>query len=349
MKVSKIKIVIAIVLLIVMAASGWMAYKNYNVTVTETIDQPVFNYQILPQVKSTFYLLENSMYEEKTLDDSRLIINKFVNNMNSNFKLDIITDEQTESTFVLDHYILMEGIFGEEDEILFHKTESISQNELNNQIEVKEFYQLNKYKIMLDAIMEEAEVFARTSFKLVYHLKGEIKRDDYIIPIDHQMALIVPIDQSVFKVVTENFEPLDQTITEEKVVESTKTGFLFYVFLLVALAALIGIIISLKLTIKKRNTHYDQELVKIDKAYGERLARLYEPMTNRYANLIRVTGVDDLIKISDEIRQPVFYYQIDTKEEKKTEYFVFDETRIYYFMMMAESTITLDNFIKKAN
>ena len=144
------------------------------------------------------------------------------------------------------------------------------------------------------------------------------------------------------------FEPYEEVVSNSKIVITNKVGVMCYVYLFLAIVLLtVAGVIAKFFKPSKIKSKYDIELSKIDKAYGERLARLFEPMTNHYSNLIRVSGVDDLIKISDEIRQPVFYFQVDKDDEKKIEYFVFDETRIYYYVMMDEVMISLDKFMEK--
>jgi hypothetical protein len=72
---------------------------------------------------------------------------------------------------------------------------------------------------------------------------------------------------------------------------------------------------------------------KIFKQYGERLVRLENPLPCQQLATISIDGIKEMIKIADEISQPVFYYKVDAVEEKKLEFYVFDSGRIYYMVL----------------
>lgn len=75
---------------------------------------------------------------------------------------------------------------------------------------------------------------------------------------------------------------------------------------------------------------------KIFKQYGERMVRLENPLPYQQLATIAIDGVAEIIKIADEINQPVFYYRVDTVEEKKIEFYVFDSGRIYYMVIFGD-------------
>ena len=49
--------------------------------------------------------------------------------------------------------------------------------------------------------------------------------------------------------------------------------------------------------------------------------------------MISIDKIEDMVKIADEIGQTVFYYKVDDEAERKIEFYVFDEGRIYYMVL----------------
>jgi len=344
-----IKIVFMGLCIVAAGCFVFLAIQNHQVESTETIEETVLSYSINPALTAEVYLLENDMFESKVLTDSHLIVNKFVDLVQSKFKVTVDATEGSVLDVKLSNFILTEGLYGEEDEVLYSKVDPLKVYDMTggDVLSIDRYLEIGQYKLMIDTIYEEAEINVKTSFKIVWQLTGTVTKDDKKMPINQEMSLLIPVDQTIFRMSKIGFEPFEDALTASKEVSVITTDMMFYVysFLSIMMLLVCGLIFKYFKT-DRVLSKYDLEHRRIDKAYGERLARLYEPMTNSYSNLIRVSSVEDLIKISDEIRQPVFYFQVDKEDEKKIEYFVFDETRIYYFVMIDEVLITLDKFME---
>lgn len=72
---------------------------------------------------------------------------------------------------------------------------------------------------------------------------------------------------------------------------------------------------------------------KIFKEYGNRLAGLTDTLAYQSSVMISIDKIEDIIKIADEIGQTVFYYEVDEQDERKIEFYVFDEGRVYYLVI----------------
>jgi hypothetical protein len=51
---------------------------------------------------------------------------------------------------------------------------------------------------------------------------------------------------------------------------------------------------------------------------------------------ITISSIEDMVKIADEIGQPIFYYKVDNATERKIEFFVFDNMRTYYMVIFGD-------------
>ncbi len=81
---------------------------------------------------------------------------------------------------------------------------------------------------------------------------------------------------------------------------------------------------------------YKKSVDRIFQQHGERLVRLENPLPYQQLATIPIDGIAEMVKIADEISQPVFYYRVDAAAERKIEFYVFDTGRIYYMVMFGD-------------
>ena len=81
---------------------------------------------------------------------------------------------------------------------------------------------------------------------------------------------------------------------------------------------------------------FEKSTAAIFKEYSERLAGLEHTIQYQFADVINVRSIEDMVKIADEVGQPVFYYKVDSSTERKIEFFVFDNSRTYYMVIFGE-------------
>jgi len=339
---------ISTVALIGFSIIAWREYKSQE---TQEITENVLSYTITPMLNNRINLIDNILYDEIWLSDEQLIINRLIEDISADYRVEIEADKGSEIDAVIDHYLLLEGIYGNEEMLLYTRVDPIYTKIINGGERIwfreKQSYDLNEYKVFLLDVYNNIEINASNKLKAVWNITGTITKDGESLPIEKTMHLLIPIDYEVMQLEKIGFEPTSESLTTTNLVVLPKDYTYYYYYLSFAIVALIVLVMILIFAKVPKKSNYQMNCERIFKIYGERLARLYVPMTNDFANLVYVSGVEDLMKISDEIRQPVFYYKIDEMEEKKIEYYVFDETRIYYFVMFEEMDNTIDSFVEK--
>lgn len=86
-----------------------------------------------------------------------------------------------------------------------------------------------------------------------------------------------------------------------------------------------------------QETIFAKTVAKMFKQYGERLVRLEKPLHYQPLATIPIDGIVEMVKIADEVSQPIFYYRADTQDEKKIEFYAFDSGRIYYYVIFGNT------------
>lgn len=317
---------------------------------TEEFSIEVLSYSIRPSVSNFFHLMDNDIYEDRILSGDQLVVNSLINNLNTIFTIDIMS-KGSEIDLNIEHVLKLEAYYSDYPEPLFQKKELIYKDHINGENLASFFkwsgYNLDGYKSFLEDSYTVTGVNTSEELKAIWRIKGTISGNNKVAHIDETMVLKLPISEGVIQIEKVNFETINESLTEKMQVEQPKPKGKLFLLISVMILCIAGLVVVVMLKTKPKKSDYELEKMKIFKLYGERLVKLYEPMTNNHSNPIHVSGVDDLVKISDEIRQPVFYFEVADDDEKKIEYYVFDETRIYYKVMFDVVNVDFDNFIKE--
>jgi hypothetical protein len=149
-------------------------------------------------------------------------------------------------------------------------------------------------------------------------------------------SLAIPIGERVFRIdgqaVLTGANKIEKIIKEPIPVNKSKVVFLS-VFSLILIA---GLILVYRMEEAEEVDPYDKAIAAIFKEYGERMAGMEHAISYLLTDVIHVNCIEDMVKIADEVGQPVFYYKADKKSERKIEFYVFDNNRIYYMVMFGE-------------
>ena len=149
--------------------------------------------------------------------------------------------------------------------------------------------------------------------------------------------LIIPFNNQIFSIDGDRSKETTLVIEQET---ERKLGFdLNQTILYAAVFAACGIIVLLLIlktkSLPKQDT-YTIEVAQIFKKYGNRLAGLSEALAYQSSIMISIDKIEDMVKIADEVGQTIFYFQVEDDTERKIEFYVFDESRIFYLAMFGE-------------
>ncbi len=350
----KLKRNLCLVLIVLSVGCGLAAYFEYQRQETQTISHTTLAYGITPQVASTFWLRDNSIYDEDQLPGDRLIINQLIDKVHTRLQVDIDLTEGARYDLELGHAMHLVGVYGEDNEELFHKTFDPYTYPMSGQTKGSfnrnHVIDLDPYKRFLLDMFETTDLYAASTLKATWTLQGRIWSDVEEMTINETFEVIFPINREVFKPEMLGFEPRTGELTKEETLPVDKSNFLLYLlagvagFFLILMAIIIWLV-----PLRKAKSEYDLLKEQIFREHGDRLAQLHEPMTNRHARLVQVNKVEDLVKISDEIRQPVFYYEIDEADQRKMEFYVFDDARVYYMIAYDKIELDIQAFIEQSS
>ena len=345
-------IVIAILVLLMITFSVVAYFQKDKMNVVEE-DQVILEYTLTPEINSQFYLMENSIYDQIFLEDTDVIISKLLNHIYTETSFLLESKDADYMELSITQYEMLETYFGEDEHVMWRKTTEPVRETLmgidNITFNQKEEFSPNEFKHFLNNAYETLEISPKAIVQIVWDINGTVVRGSDVLEINHRYTLPIPILDQMYIIDKENLVALNDEIVETIVHKTPANPIIFNVLAVLAGICLISLLVVVfAVKIKDEPTEYEKMKNKIFNDYGDRLAELEGSVYNTLSNMITVVKIEDLIKISDEIRQPVFYHLAETENEKEAEFFVFDESRIYHLVYFDKSEMTFETFLNEA-
>lgn len=281
---------------------------------------PLYKYNIKTGISHKVFLKQNSLYEQKVMDESQFIINKYIDYIGITFDYAYEGDQKSHITGDYEIYALLEGYFLEEDkEIIvwrkkfylqtkagFEEKDSLKFN-VNKWVNIN----LEKYNEFYQMIAQETKIngHARLTVLMDVNIKAETEKGT--IQESLSPKLVIPVNMDYFK--------LNQNITEEKPgsIEETRQVQIpvNYIKIYSFAAGLVLLICFLSyILFFTRGAEPDKDnkvLSQIFKKHGDRMVALKSIIPDTYQYKFEVKSIEDLIRISDEINKPVLYQYKD--------------------------------------
>ena len=149
--------------------------------------------------------------------------------------------------------------------------------------------------------------------------------------------IIIPLNNQIFAIDGDSSKSATSAIVRET---ERKREFDINDMIPYAAGVLACILILLLIIFKTKplpkQDEYTIETARIFKKYSNRLAGLSEALTYQASIMISIDKIEDMVKIADEIGQTIFYFKVEDDTERKIEFYIFDESRIFYLAMFGE-------------
>ena len=190
------------------------------------------------------------------------------------------------------------------------------------------------YDALVNTLIEEYDLVTDYVIKVVYDATIEVEYNGMTREETFSSFIIIPFTNPIIEVsgipIVSREISIDQDV-QHSAAPDRSLLILYGAVILVCIGILL--IIRFKTKALAREDAYSQKVADIFKEYGNRLAGLSEALFYQSSVMISIDKIEDMVKIADEIGQTVFYYQADDEAERKIEFYVFDEGRIYYMVL----------------
>jgi len=340
---------ITLIILIIAAAVGTFAYIEGDKYETREVEKVVLSYEIESDYSFKAGLIQNPVFYQKELGESNVLIRELIDDIRVYGSWIVETEEENLVEGHLKSYLYMVSYFGDDGEAIWERYKPLGHVRINGlgktHVKAEDTFKMDVFDELMDQIYEMTGLEPDTELQIVWSFTGRIRNESVNLPFEHKYKLRMPLFQSVFKVFKEDVEEAFDQVVKTQTVEVKKNN-IIYTYTALALS-LLGVIWIAVTKSKPPSGNYDLIVNRIFREYSERLVQLEKGMSNQYTTLINMHDFRDLIKISDEIRQPIFYYRVHEGDGKKVEFYVFGEKQTYYLTYYAQSEVSLESFLEQ--
>ncbi len=307
----------------------------------EIIKKSIFEAEGKSDITYKVHMKENPIYGKTTLPQEQYYVKPFIDHIevNCDFVINSKDSAIIEATNRIDGVLISQIDGDEETEVVWEKTknyakpvlEKIEGNELavnrSTNVYLEEFDTLvnkliEEHNLLTDYVLQINFI---TDVKIEY--QGEIKAEEFT------SFITIPFTDAIFNI--EGLDAVDKTVSIDEEISSEQgieIGKLILYFVIFVVVTGILILILSKTKVLVKDDEYMADVLNIFKEYGDRLAGLSETLAYQSSVMISIDKFEDVVKIADEIGQTVFYYRVEDENERKVEFYVFDEGRIYYLV-----------------
>ncbi len=329
------KLILGLSILIFLLA-GLMAFRELTVKRYEMVERELLDYSIVPNLHLKFNLIPNIIYEKPYLIESDIIIDKMVSSLVAEPQFEIQTQkgEKIQGTIRLEQKL--ETFYGSENILIWTKKampkESLLSGGKEIQYKAKDLLNLQYFNDFLAQAMAETEISGNSLYTATWHIQGTVSSQGQEMPIDEQFAVSLPLGIGIYTVDKSQFEAVNRNLTTTEKQLMPRRIALGGILGGVSALALIGAIVLLMLSDNKPALSAFQSYKKqLIANYGERLVELGQRRQIGLEEGIHVKTMEDMIKVADEIRQPIFYAETHGSDTDKLEFYIWDSHKIYYW------------------
>ncbi len=327
--------------IIIVALVGLGALELYMPEV-ELVKESLLNGTGSSTMSYTVHLKENPVTDEREMKQGQYYLKPFVDYLD--ISCDFVLNTDREANFVLndkmDVVLVSQVGTDEETKIIWEKVnDGAPLQETKNTGQVIESsrnirLRFENYDALVNSLIEDYDLVTDYVIKVVYSGTAIIDYNGMEREEKFSSYITIPFTNPIIEVGGVSDNSRDISIDRD-VQHSTAPDMSLLILYGAAILVCIGIIIIIRFKTKAltREDAYSQKVADIFKEYGNRLAGLSEALFYQSSVMISIDKIEDMIKIADEIGQTVFYYQADDEAERKIEYYVFDEGRIYYMVL----------------
>ncbi|MBC8587145.1 DUF5305 domain-containing protein [Paratissierella segnis] len=317
--------------------SLYLLYKEVSIPNFTEQKTPVYVYNCKNSIDYDVFLKPNKLYDKNYLGEGMLYITEYVDYIRANLSYEFDGERSAEISGDYNIVAKVKGFIGEGEKlvnvwekdfpIISHK--AFKSNDTSASINEKVNLNLEEYNIFAKEIIETSKLNCDTTLNLIMTANLKVNTDKGLIEETITSDLVIPLNVSMFEISGNNVIEKPGTIEEivqiQQPLDRNKIIILGIIIGILALALIYSIFFTVPSPIKDS---LERELNKIFRKHGDRLVALNHDVEYPEDCINIVKTIDDLVRIADEVEEPIFYrYSENYKDIDK--FYVIHEEKLY--------------------
>lgn len=304
-------------------------YEKSNIERLKYGDETSIGYQI-------YLEKDNMLYDIEKIEEG-IAISNFIDYIRVNYKYkydsNVIPSSNIKGEFILE----LEGYMGENEtrKSIFKKVfdtieineKVMKEQEFSGSVDIK----CSKYKEFVEELFKNAEMSCSTKLNAKIKIDISAKNEFKNINFTSEPFIEIPINESFIEIVgNKSVSQKDKyvDIISKKIPVNKKRLYAYAVFIVIVLIC--SILVFLKVDGINRPNKKRKMITKIFKQHGSYMVELTKPIDMCKKEIIQVSSIDDIVRLADEIRKPIFY---DTYNdiENVSKFYLMDNETVYIY------------------
>lgn len=307
---------------------------------TQTKEMSVNNYNITTQASYKVHLQKNDIFDGDFLEEGRVYPSAITDTVSIDFNSEIILTNAVNLSGDYTISAVLQGYQagdGDEKSIIYEKVYPLADGKtdenVTDDVKIDKSLDIDRMTYKKYAQEIEGKLGGETDkdfyvlFSGKYSIDGEEKEFSYKVDI--------PISNDKFYQVKKDDVSADKGDITETTTVSSKAGFreyVVYILLLIVSAAILAFVrffsaeaVGEELKLKK--------LMQFMRKYGSRMICIDTLPAFGERPLIKIKSIVDIVELSDEIKDPIFYVEGENNLPKDDKIYIFAKQYVYIFEM----------------
>ena len=276
---------------------------------------------------------------QKVLGQGNTYINDFVDEIKPSLTYEFSGEQSAEINGNYQVYGIIEGSINNDKgsktvwqkKVIIQDKTSFNSNSNKAEIKANSHFKLEDYRQLIDKAIKGLNVHFDIKFTVYWNIQMTAKTDKGMINENICPTMEIPLYSDTFVVGGQLSQEKNGAIeTTEKIQAPIDKNMeiLSVTLMIVSLFSLV--FFSIFTTSNIPDDPLKKKIKKIFKEHGDRLVNLRNSINISNQVPICVAGINDLVRVSDEISRPILYIQ-DENSNQVTKFYVLDEKDIYLY------------------
>ncbi len=333
------KIVFLIVAGLLIIGNSIVLYKSLNTPVYENAVESTNNFEYSAVIDYEVFLEPNILYNEESIQRDQLYITDFIDYINTTLKFNFIGEREAKISGNYDITAVIEGyeVREELERTIWKKEYVLKENKAFN-VESDSFgvlepitIDLNEYSENVDQIKEEVRINSLLKLTIFWNIDIDVENEYGKINKVLTPTMVIPLKETYFEITGDLAIEETGSIDKMTQVEVTYNKYLFILYYFIIIFSASSIVVLYFFTKEKPKLEdFDKKQKEIFRKHGNRLVALNNEVDKPSDGYGQVKSIDDLVRIADEIGQPIMYKYCEDRR-KISSFFVMNENKIFFY------------------
>lgn len=331
-------ITMAVIVLFVLA---FCVYRETTKTSTTTVTRSVYNYLSQSDVKYNVNLIPNDFIDRNSLGVENVFVTDMINDVdfNVNFKYKGSQKSKVHYKYNVTANINSTSELDGKKYKIWDKQIVVVNNkegDFEGETSIDE-----NFKIDLKSYNELAKLFRENYLDAVdsnlvisFNMETETTVNDKVEKNTYNHFININLDEVLTKINLEKHQEVNKDIQLEKKVSgitNQKMLILYFVLIIIDLVGVFYVIFNTRITHSIRN-EYKLELNAILKGCSEKIVRVNDKIDTEKTNEVTVKDFGELLKLSEELMEPILYWNDD--EENEAWFYIIKNKVTYKYVLV---------------